>query len=197
MLKRAASLLQSAEDNSGNSWDDLMIPMAQIDLLYEYGWSPVEHLLSVVNTEEMRQAHESVLPAVVQFGLQIGQSRPVYDKMCGLRDGSTWNEIPACRQRIITRAIHNAELSGIGLKDTEQEIFNKNQQIMYENTVLGDYTTHDFCPLPPLVNTFSGCFPQRNFVSAVSHIFIDSAGRPADFWCSRARGAPVFVGHFA
>lgn len=128
MLKQAASLLQSVEDNTGNSWDDLMVPMAQIDLLYEYGWNPVEHLLSVVNTEAMRQAHESVLPGVVKFGLQIGQSRPVYDKLCRLRDASTWNELPACRQRIITRAIHNAELSGIGLKDAEQETFNENQQ---------------------------------------------------------------------
>ena len=76
-------------------------------------------------------------------------------------------------------------------------ISNKKQQIMHKNTVLDDYTTHDFCPLLPSVNSFSGCFPQRNFVSAVSHIFIDLAGRPADFWCSRARGAPVFVGHFA
>jgi hypothetical protein len=41
MLKRAGSLLQSVEENSENSWDDLMVPMEQIDLLYEYGWSPV------------------------------------------------------------------------------------------------------------------------------------------------------------
>ena len=34
-------------------------------------------------------------------------------------------------------------------------------------------------------------------MSAVSHIFLDSAGRTANFWCSRSRGAPVFVGHFA
>ena len=68
---------------------------------------------------------------------------------------------------------------------------------MHKNTVLDDYTTHDFCPLPSSVNSFSGCFPQRNFVSAVSHFVVDFAVRPADFWCSRARGAPVFVGHFA
>ena len=40
-------------------------------------------------------------------------------------------------------------------------ISNKKQQIMHKNTVLDDYTTYDFCPLPPSVNIFSDAVPER------------------------------------
>ncbi len=130
MLSRAGKFLESAEEESVSGWDEIMAPLEQIDRLYEYGWDPVEHLLSVVNNEELRRAHESVLPQVVQFGLRTGQSRPIYESMIAIRDSDAWNELSECRQRILTRAIRNAELSGIGLVGTEREQFNKNQQRM-------------------------------------------------------------------
>ncbi|MCH2212395.1 MAG: M3 family metallopeptidase [Fuerstiella sp.] len=128
MLRRAEQLLTSLEKQPARGWDSLMNPLEKIDLLYEYGWNAVGHLLSVVNSDELRQAHETVLPAVVEFGLRIAQSQPLYQQMCCLRDGDTWNELSACRQRIITLAIQNAELSGIGLDPRDKNEFNRSQK---------------------------------------------------------------------
>lgn len=140
MLSRAAKLLQAAEEETQDGWNHLMAPLEKIDLLYEYGWSPVEHLLSVVNTDELRQAHEAVLPDVVTLGLKIGQSRPIYDRMCRLRDSDAWQQLSECRQRILTRAIQNAELSGIGLDGPDQEKFNQNQQRLSQ--LATDFSNH-------------------------------------------------------
>ena len=128
MLNRAGKLLENAEEELERGWDELMSPLEQIEQLYEYGWNSVEHLLSVVNNEELRRAHESVLPQVVQFGLRVGQSRPIYERMTAIRSSDAWNELSECRQRILTEAIRNAEFSGIGLTGTERDQFNKNQQ---------------------------------------------------------------------
>lgn len=140
MLSRASEILESVEQQSAATWNGLMAPLEKIDLLYEYGWSPVEHLLSVVNSDELRQAHESVLPEVVQFGLRIGQSRPIYEGMCGLRDSDNWDQLSDCRQRIVTKAIRNAELSGIGLEGAEREQFNDNQQRLSQLST--DFANH-------------------------------------------------------
>ena len=140
MLRRATRLLELAEQQPAGSWDDFMTPLEQIDLLYEYGWNPVEHLLSVVNSEDLRRAHEAVLPAVVQFGLRIAQSRPIYEKMCDIRDSDAWDELSESRQRILTRAIRNAELSGIGLEGAERDQFNGNQQRLSQ--LATDFSNH-------------------------------------------------------
>ena len=140
MLKLAGRLLESAEQQAVNSWDSLMVPLEKIDLLFEYGWSPVQHLLSVMNNDELRKTHEAVQPQVVQFGLRISQSRPLYDGMCGLRDSDSWNELSECRRRIATRAIQNAELSGIGLDGADREQFNMNQQRLSQ--LATDFSNH-------------------------------------------------------
>ena len=140
MLKLASQFLESAEQCPVYNWDRLMAPLEKIDLLYEYGWSPVEHLLSVVNSNDLRQAHEAVLSQVVQFGLRIGQSHPLYKGMCGLRDSEAWNKLSECRQRIVTRAIRNAELSGVGLNTADQKQFNKNQQRLSQ--LATDFSNH-------------------------------------------------------
>ncbi|MCH2202700.1 MAG: M3 family metallopeptidase [Fuerstiella sp.] len=140
MLRRAEELLTSLEQQPDDGWESLMVPLEKIDQLYEYGWSAVGHLLSVVNSDDLRQAHETVLPAVVQFGLRIGQSQPVYQRMCCLRAANTWNELSECRRRIVTRAIRNAELSGIGLDPADRKEFNKNQQRLSQ--LATDFSNH-------------------------------------------------------
>ena len=140
MLQQTEKLLRTAEQQETVDWEELTEPLEKIDLLFEYGWSPVEHLLSVVNSDELREAHENVLPEVVQFGLKVSQSRPIYQRMCAIRDSARWSQLSECRQRIVTRAIQSAELSGIGLEGTDLEEFNQNQQRLSQ--LATDFSNH-------------------------------------------------------
>ena len=141
-LELAAKHLQAAEESESADWNCLMAPLEKIDLLFEYGWSAVSHLLSVANSDELREAHESALPQVVQFGLKVSQSRPLYEKMCALRDSGQWSSFTGAQQRILNKAIQNAELSGIGLDGADRDRFNEiTQQLSqlatdFQNNVL-------------------------------------------------------------
>lgn len=128
MLSRCREILQSLEDTAEASWTGLMTPMEQIDLLFEYGWSPVSHLLSVANSDALREAHDAVMPSVVEFGLQLRQSEAVYKKLCSIRNSAEWSGYSSARQRIITRMIQSAELSGISLQGEQRERFNAIEQ---------------------------------------------------------------------
>ena len=44
ILSQSAELLAEAEQAPLGDWDALMEPMRKIDLLFEYGWAPVNHL---------------------------------------------------------------------------------------------------------------------------------------------------------
>ncbi|MCA9051290.1 MAG: M3 family metallopeptidase, partial [Planctomycetaceae bacterium] len=124
ILNRASQYLREAEA-AGGDWDALMRPLEQIDLLFEYGWSPVNHLLSVANSEELREAHEAVLPRIVEFSLSLKQSRPLYEKFLALRDSKSATPLSSAQQRILRNSILSAEQSGIALEGADRDRFNE------------------------------------------------------------------------
>ncbi|MCA9083077.1 MAG: M3 family metallopeptidase [Planctomycetaceae bacterium] len=125
MLKRAGDALTEAESAPLEDWDALMKPLERIDLLFEYGWSPVNHLLSVANSGELRTAHEAVLSDVVEFGLRLKQSRPLYERFVALRDASSRLSLQEAQNRILQNSILSAEQSGIALEGPDRERFNE------------------------------------------------------------------------
>ena len=125
LLENAEQLLSKAEEAETGNWDALMTPLGQIDLLFEYGWSPVNHLLGVANSDELRSAHEAMLPKIVEFSMKLKQSRPLYERFCAIRDSSEWDQLSIAHHRIITQAILSAEQSGIGLEGDAQKRFNE------------------------------------------------------------------------
>ncbi|MEZ6031902.1 MAG: M3 family metallopeptidase [Planctomycetaceae bacterium] len=128
VLDRCRQILAQVEASEENSWSALMDPMEEIDRLFEYGWSPIGHLLGVANSDPLREAHDAAMPKIVEFSLQLRQSEAIYRKLVALRDSSQWESFQEAQRRIITRMIQSAELSGISLKGSARERFNAIEQ---------------------------------------------------------------------
>lgn len=128
VLARCREVLGEVEQSTEISWSALMDPMEEVDRLFEYGWSPVGHLLSVANSDLLREAHDAAMPKIVEFSLQLRQSEAIYSKLVALRDSAQWSGFSGAQQRIITRMIQSAELSGISLKGKDRERFNAIEQ---------------------------------------------------------------------
>lgn len=122
--------LNTAESAELGNWDAVMLPLSNIDLLFEYSWSPVNHLLGVANSDELRAAHEAALPQIVEFSLKLKQSKPLYERFCALRDADSWNSMSGAQQRTLTQSILSAEQSGIALKGDARDRFNEIAQQM-------------------------------------------------------------------
>ena len=84
LVEKGTQLLTEAESAPLGDWDALKEPMGKLDLLFEYGWSPISHLLGVANSDELRDAHEAVLPEIIQFSLRLGQSKAMYERYLSL-----------------------------------------------------------------------------------------------------------------
>ena len=125
LVEKGTQLLTEAESAPLGDWDALKEPMGKLDLLFEYGWSPISHLLGVANSDELRDAHEAVLPEIIQFSLRLGQSKAMYERYCALRDSDSFEKMSSGQKRIITKAILGSEQSGIGLEGEQQERFNE------------------------------------------------------------------------
>ena len=108
MVEQGAQLLAEAESAPLGDWDALKGPMGKLDLLFEYGWSPVGHLLGVANSDELRDAHEAALPEIITFSLALGQSKPLYERYCALRDSESFSKLSSGQQRIITCLLYTS-----------------------------------------------------------------------------------------
>ena len=128
LLCRCREILAMVEQSKESSWAALMDPMEEVDRLFEYGWSPVGHLLGVANADPLRAAHDAAMPKIVEFSLQLRQSEAVYRKLLALRNSAHWATFQGAQQRILARMIKNAELSGIGLQGRDRERFNEIEQ---------------------------------------------------------------------
>lgn len=125
ILENAAASLEELEKNVQPTWAGLIEPIEAMDIPFDYGWSPVTHLFGVLNSDELREAYESVLDDVVAFGLRFSQSKPLYQALKQLKAGDEWGALDEAQQRIVDAKILGVELSGIALEGEQQERFNE------------------------------------------------------------------------
>ncbi|MGY8823762.1 MAG: M3 family metallopeptidase [Candidatus Latescibacterota bacterium] len=125
ILKDAEERVTALEQDLTPTWDGLLKPLEEIDVPFTYGWSPVSHLISVKNSDELRAAHEKIHQDVVAFSLRTQQSRPIYQALLSMRDGGQWAALDEAQKRCITLKIRAAEHAGVGLEGEAKERFNE------------------------------------------------------------------------
>jgi oligopeptidase A len=115
--------LTRLEAEATPTWEGLVRPLAELVEPVSYAWNVVNHLMSVMNSAELRTAHEVVQGDVVQAYMRIGQSTAIYKGLVALRKGDQWERLEGAQKRIVDAAIRDAELSGVGLEGAARERF--------------------------------------------------------------------------
>jgi oligopeptidase A len=140
VLAEASARFDEIEKTVKPTWASAVESLDDLNTPFQYAWSPVSHFLGVLNSPELRKAHEEVLPEVVTFSLRVGQSEPVYRALKGLKEGSAWASLSGAQKRIVEHKILDAELAGIGLTGEKRERFNAIAQEMSQLTT--DFSNH-------------------------------------------------------
>ncbi|WP_333607498.1 oligopeptidase A [Arsukibacterium sp.] len=84
-------------------------------------WSPVSHLNSVANNPELRAAYESCLPLLSEFSTWLGQHEGMYQAYLQLAQSAEFATLSAAQQQVITQALRDFKLSGIGLSADKKQ----------------------------------------------------------------------------
>ncbi|CDT94842.1 oligopeptidase A [Vibrio coralliirubri] len=111
---------QVLEGNTSPSWDNLVAPIEEVDDRLGRIWSPVSHMNSVVNSDELREAYESCLPVLSEYGTWVGQHKGLFEAYKALKASEAFSALNRAQQKTITDALRDFELSGIGLPADEQ-----------------------------------------------------------------------------
>ncbi|MDX2256692.1 MAG: M3 family metallopeptidase [Pseudanabaenaceae cyanobacterium bins.39] len=132
LLEVTSSKLKDLEANLQPSWLGLVEPLERITEPLGWAWGAIEHLLSVKNSPELREAHKTIQPKVIEFFNQFSQSQPIYKAYKAIYASEQWRSLDPAQQRIVEAAIRDAELSGVGLEGEAKEKFNAIQMELAE-----------------------------------------------------------------
>jgi oligopeptidase A len=113
--------LAALEASARPTWDGVARPLGALLEPTGWAWNVVGHLMSVLNSEPLRVAHDAVQPEVVETMMRVGMSVPIYKALKGI-DRAT---LDGAQRRIVDAAIRDAELSGVGLDGEARARFEK------------------------------------------------------------------------
>lgn len=106
------------------SWDQVIGRLDKIDRLFERSWGPVDHLVSVKNSSDLRAAHEAAEAKVVEFGLKISQSSAIFDWLKSVKNNHVlFDSLTSARKRIVELKLLSSRHSGADLEGKAKEEF--------------------------------------------------------------------------
>lgn len=125
LLTELEQELTNLETTVTPTWEKLVDPLQNLTDRLGWSWGIVNHLTTVKNSPELREAHETIQPQVVQFYNRLSQSQPLYQAFKALSQSTNWEKLELAQKRIVETAIRDAELSGVGLTGEKRDKFNQ------------------------------------------------------------------------
>ncbi|MGR5140624.1 oligopeptidase A [Photobacterium sp. DNB23_23_1] len=115
-----AAVEQVLAADTAPSWETICVPLSETDDRLSRIWSPIGHLNGVKNSNELREAYESCLPMLSDYGTWVGQHKGLYEAFKAIKADDSFAELSQAQKKSITDALKEFELSGIGLPAKEQ-----------------------------------------------------------------------------
>ncbi len=110
------------------TWDNLIQPLEEMDDRLERIWSPVSHMNSVVNSDELRAAYNACLPKLSEYATELGQNEQLYRAYKAITDADKHAKLDAAQRKIIENALRDFHLSGVDLPTEKKQRYKEIQQ---------------------------------------------------------------------
>ena len=109
------------ERNTQYTWDNLVEPLEAADDRLSRAWSPVSHMNSVVNSEALRDAYNTCLPKLSEYGTEMGQHEGLHRAYRQIAEGPEYDRLDTAQRKVIDNAMRDFRLSGIELEPAARD----------------------------------------------------------------------------
>ncbi|HEB94009.1 MAG TPA: oligopeptidase A [Gammaproteobacteria bacterium] len=115
--------LLAATDNY--NWDNLAAPLADLEDRLNRTWSPVSHMIAVVNSEALRETHNACLPKLSQYATELGQNTRLYAAFQRVAQDTG---LDTAQRKAIDNALRDFRLAGVDLPEEKKQRYMAIQQ---------------------------------------------------------------------
>lgn len=110
------------------SWDNLIQPLEEVEDRLGRAWSPVSHMNSVVNSDELREAYNACLAKLSEYGTEMGQHEGLCAAFKQIAASPDFEALDVAQKKVIDNALRDFRLSGIDLPDDKKARYKEIQQ---------------------------------------------------------------------
>ena len=122
--RRTVERVVRDEENKENAtWDSLIAPIDEVLSVLGKAWGIVTHLNSVVSSDELREAHDEMLPIVSDFYTWLGQNYELYQAYKDLYAHDSYLFMGEAQRRAVELELRDFKLSGIALEAEDKKRF--------------------------------------------------------------------------
>ena len=97
-------------------------------------FGPAGHLNAVAQNEALRNAYNSCLPLLSEYGTEVGQNAALCAAYQSLRDSAEWDALSEAQQKDIENTLRDFRLSGVDLPDDKKAEYMANSKRLSELT---------------------------------------------------------------
>jgi oligopeptidase A len=123
-----AAVAALLESDAPPSWANLMAPLEEVNDRIGQFWAPLSHLHSVLSGDAWRDAYSKCLPLLTAYNSEMGQNRPLYERVKALSESAEFDALDRPRQQAIKHLLRDFTLSGVALEGEAASRFADIQQ---------------------------------------------------------------------
>lgn len=120
-IDNCKAVIEEVVENGQASYSQVIERIEDTEDVLSKMWSPIGHTNSVVSSDQLREAHDACLPMLSEFGTWVGQHKGLFSLYQELRASEEFASLNEAQQKVVTNAIRDFTLSGVGLEDAQKK----------------------------------------------------------------------------
>ena len=123
-----SSVEQHLQATQDYTWKNLVEPLDDANDKLFKAWSPVSHMNSVVNSDELRDAYNACLPKLSAYSTEMGQNEVLFNAYRFIAENKEYATLDIAQKKIIDNALKDFKLSGIDLNNEKKQRYKQISQ---------------------------------------------------------------------
>ncbi|WP_291736067.1 M3 family metallopeptidase [Leisingera sp. F5] len=134
LVENRQQIQQLLADVETPDWEQFIAPIEALDDRLSQAWSPVSHMNSVVNSDDLREAYNACLPLLSEYGTEMGQSPELYQAYQAIADSDQFAALDQAQQKSIENALRDFRLAGVALSADKKQRYGEIKKRLSELT---------------------------------------------------------------
>ncbi len=122
LIERNKAAIEALIEQGDYTWEGLAAPIEQLDDELSKAFSPVSHLNSVCNSDELREAYNACLPLLSGYGTWMGQHEGLYTAYQQLAE-QAGSSLSTAQRKTLDNALRDFRLAGVALPAEQKQRF--------------------------------------------------------------------------
>ncbi|OED39118.1 oligopeptidase A [Chromatiales bacterium (ex Bugula neritina AB1)] len=134
LLNDSNAAVAELEKVESPDWDNFVFELDLITDAIQRFFSPIRHLNSVMNSDELREVYNACLPKLSAWHTDLGQNKKLYKNFQLIAGSETFDDLSTSRRKSIDNNLRDFRLGGVALEGADKKRF---KEIALELSNLG------------------------------------------------------------